>query len=536
MVQKFSIDQALGRAKLHTQKGEIEQAQHVYQSIIAAFPNNVRAKQALNALNREMIGSLKLQLSKDRIDQLTGLYRAGDFRRVIEETASLSEAYPVSFDIWNLKAVSHAAMKQFEAAEICFRAAISVNSKRSDAHFNLGVTLKEQGRLDEAVDSYRRAIALKPDYADAHNNLGMTLKDLGHLDEAADRLTTALRYETGSAEIFYNLSLLKRFKTGDELIEKMHRLYRSDKLNEQQKSFICFALYKVNDDIGEIEEAYRYLSEGNALVRQLLGYQFAQDKTFFNKLKTVSANMNAARVSVQPTQTQPIFILGMPRSGTTLVEQIVSNHSEVHGAGELEELNRLIYPILKQGELFDHETLNRIRSAYLEKLTEIGQGRRYVTDKMPHNFRWIAIIAAAFPEAKIVHVKRDARAVCWSNYKHYFKQKALGYTYDLDDTIAYYRLYQDLMCYLEARVPGRIYHLEYEKLTVDPEHEIRQLITHLGIGWEDSCLEYEKNTRSVKTASTVQVRKKIYQGSSEEWRKYEYFLEPSFAQLKDFQI
>jgi tetratricopeptide (TPR) repeat protein len=110
-----------------------------------------------------------------------------------------------------------------------------VNSKRSDAHFNLGVTLKEQGRLDEAVDSYRRAIALKPDYADAHNNLGMTLKDLGHLDEAADRLTTALRYETGSAEIFYNLSLLKRFKTGDELIEKMHRLYRSDKLNEQQK-------------------------------------------------------------------------------------------------------------------------------------------------------------------------------------------------------------------------------------------------------------------------------------------------------------
>jgi hypothetical protein len=100
-------------------------------------------------------------------------------------------------------------------------------------------------------------------------------------------------------------------------------------------------------------------------------------------------------------------------------------------------------------------------------------------------------------------VKRDARAVCWSNYKHYFKQKALGYTYDLDDTIAYYRLYQDLMCYLEARVPGRIYHLEYEKLTVDPDHEIRQLITHLGIGWEDSCLEYEKNTRSVKTASTV---------------------------------
>lgn len=536
MVQNFSIDQALGRAKLHEKKGELELANHIYQSLIAFFPNNNRAKQALSALNRKMIDVPKLRLPLDRINYLTGLYKVGDFRLVIEEAVSLVEAYPLSFDLWNLKAVSHAAMKQFEAAERCFRAAISVNSKRSDAHFNLGVTLKEQGRLDEAVDSYRRAIALKSDYVDAHNNLGMALKDLGHLDEAADQLTTALRYETGSAEIFYNLSLLKRFKTGDDLIEKMYHLYQSDKLNEQQKSFICFALYKVNDDIGEIEEAYRYLSEGNAVVRRLLRYQFAQDKAFFNKLKTVSANMNAARVSVQPKQTEPIFILGMPRSGTTLVEQIVSSHSEVHGAGELEELNRLIYPILKQGELFDQEILNRIRSAYLEKLTEIGQGRQYVTDKMPHNFRWIAIIAAAFPEAKIVHVKRDARAVCWSNYKHYFKQKALGYTYDLDDTIAYYRLYQDLMCYLEARVPGRIYHLEYERLTIDPDHEIRQLITHLGIGWEDACLEYEKNTRSVKTASTIQVRKKIYQGSSEEWRKYECFLGSSFAQLQDFQI
>ena len=530
-MQKLSLDQALLRAKMHTKKGEIDQARHIYQAVIDAFPNNGRAKQALIAFNDDSAENSKSQAPKDLIDHLTALYKSGDFQGVIQVALRYSKEYPSSFDIWNLQAVSFAALRQFMDAERCFRVAIDQNSKRSDAYFNLGVTLKEQGRLEEAAKMYRRAIELKTDYPDAYNNLGMTLKDLGNLDEAADCLVAALAYKPDSAEILYNLSLLRRFNCDDQMIEKMLRLYESGGLNADEKSFICFALYNANEDIGNTEEAYRFLAEGNEIIRRTLGYEFARDRKFFDQLKSVSVPMTPPNILIPRAQPLPIFILGMPRSGTTLVEQIVSSHSNVHGAGELEDLNRLINPVLKQGGVFDQHTLNRIRQEYLEKLSQIADRRQYVTDKMPHNFRWVPIIAAAFPEAKIVHVKRDARAVCWSNYKHYFKQKGLGYTYNLDDTIAYYKLYEELMTSFEALSPERMYHLDYEELTANSEIEIRKLVDHLELGWEDACLEFENNMRSVKTASTTQVRKKIYQGSSQEWRKYAHFLEESFAHL-----
>lgn len=535
MVQKLSVDQALSKAKLHLRNGEPEQARSLYLAVIGAFPDNSRARHALARLKPGRIEAAGQQPPTTTISCLTGLYKSGDFQRVIDEAEILSTRYPGSFDIWNLAAVSFAALKQFEDAEYHFRAAISANAKRSDAHFHLGIALKEQGKLVEAAESYRHAIELKPDYADACNNLGMTLKDLGQLDEAAGYLADALRHKPDSAEIYYNLSLLKRFSAEDEAIAKMHQLYQSDRLSEDGKSFICFALYKAHEDIGNVEDAYRFLAEGNSIVRRLLGYQFARDQKFFDDLKRLPARIFPAPVKRQNAQTVPIFILGMPRSGTTLVEQIISSHSQVYGAGELEDLNRLINPLLKQGGLFDQKILDGIRRDYLARIDRIGGGLPYVTDKMPHNFRWISIIAAAFPEARIVHVKRDPRAVCWSNYKHYFKQKGLGYTYDLGDTISYYRLYEDLMRTFEQQIPGRIYPLDYEKLTTDPDVEIRNLVDFLDIGWEDACLSFENNTRSVKTASTVQVRKKIYQGSSEEWRKYERFVEMSFEHLEDIQ-
>lgn len=535
-MQKLSIDQALFRAKILIKNGELFQARDLYLSIIATFPHNSRAKQALAILEADLTEKPALQSLKDVIDQLTSLYKSADFQRVITQTDDISDEYRSSFDIWNLRAVSFAALKKFAEAEKCFQSALQLSPRRPDTYFNLGVAMKELGRLEESITMYRRAIELKPDYADAHNNLGMILKDLGNIDDAARCLGEALACKPNSVEILYNLSLLKRFDRGDEMVEKMNKLYHSGKLTADEKSFVCFSLYKANEDIGNIDEAYRFLSEGNEIIRQTLGYQFVRDQTFFDRLKSVSAKIAPPEKPFPRSQVLPIFILGMPRSGTTLVEQIVSSHSNVHGAGELEDLNRLINPILKQGTLFDQPTLTRIRLEYIAKLARIAGTRQYVTDKMPHNFRWIPIIAAAFPEAKIIHVKRDARAVCWSNYKHYFKQKGLGYTYNLDDTIAYYKLYEQLMSSFDTLCPQRVYHLDYEKLTADPDVEIRALVDHLELGWEESCLEYEKNTRSVKTASTVQVRKKIYQGSSQEWRKYEHFLEKSFVNLQDVQM
>ena len=173
----------------------------------------------------------------------------------------------------------------------------------------------------------------------------------------------------------------------------------------------------------------------------------------------------------------------------------------------------------------------KFRKKYLGELTKCADGREFVTDKMPQNFRFISLICAALPEAKIIHVRRDPRATCWSNFRQYFTTNDIGYCYSLDDVVSYYKLYIDLMKFWQSEYGDRIYNLDYEKLTMDQENETRKLIRHLKINWEDACLSPQKNKRSVRTVSQQQVRQKVYKGSSEAWRKYEPFLNGAFDSL-----
>jgi hypothetical protein len=178
------------------------------------------------------------------------------------------------------------------------------------------------------------------------------------------------------------------------------------------------------------------------------------------------------------------------------------------------------------------EAVSVFRERYLAELAKIADGRAFTTNKMPQNFLYIALICAALPEAKIVHTQRSAEATCWSNFKHYFALKGLGYSYNLGDTVKYYELYKDLMHFWYQSFSDRIYNLDYDKLTEDQEPETRRLIEYLGLNWEDACLAPEKNKRSVKTASKQQVRQKVYKGSSQAWRKYEPFFDGVFDGLK----
>jgi hypothetical protein len=175
--------------------------------------------------------------------------------------------------------------------------------------------------------------------------------------------------------------------------------------------------------------------------------------------------------------------------------------------------------------------MSEFRQKYLSELTKISSGKRFVTDKMPQNFLFIPLICATFPDAKIVHVKRDPAATCWSNFKQYFVTKNLGYCYNLQDVVEYYNLYKDLMMLWQSQYGDRIYHLNYENLTTDQEKETRELIKHLNLDWEKACLSPHQNKRSVRTASEQQVRQKVYQGSSDAWRKYEPFLNGAFDSL-----
>ena len=244
-------------------------------------------------------------------------------------------------------------------------------------------------------------------------------------------------------------------------------------------------------------------------------------------------------LSSEPSTFKPIFIVGMPRSGTTLVEQIISSHHNVHGAGELTNLPDIIAPIatnhLNQGvNKLPEKAFLSIREQYLDVLLNLNVPESVITDKLPLNFTYIGFILTAFPEAKIVHMKRDARAICWSIYKSNFRNTGNGYSYNIDDLAGFYGLYIDIMDFWHQLFPGKIYDICYEDLTTNQEEETRKLLQYSELDWDENCLSFHKNKRAVKTASALQVRQKIYQGSSEAWKKYEAHLKPLIKALSAY--
>ena len=390
----------------------------------------------------------------------------------------------------------------------------------------LGAVLGATGRKSEAVDANQKAVALSPQDAEVHSNLGNTLKALGRLDEAEASYNQAIALKPDLADAHRNLTLMKKFDAQDEQYSKMQELYLDKNISEEQRCHINFGLAKACEDLGDFEQAFAHYSEGNMQRKKLLNYDINKDVERFRKIK--SNYPQIAYNSLEPEKfskdLMPIFIVGMPRSGTTLVEQIISSHSKVTGAGELAFAAQFGAAIATGITEANNESLLNFRSKYLTKLKSVSNENLIITDKMPQNFRYIGLLAAAFPEAKIIHVKRNPAAVCWANYKQYFVSKNIGYCYAIDDVISYHKLYENLMDFWTNTLSNRIYKLDYELLTVNQGSETRQLIEYLGLDWDEKCLSPQNNMRSLATASNVQVRKKVYRGSSEQWRKYQPFL------------
>ena len=262
-------------------------------------------------------------------------------------------------------------------------------------------------------------------------------------------------------------------------------------------------------------------------------YDRKRDESFFEKTKTTLSKLQQIDFDSgnEPRNLTPIFILGMPRSGTTLLEQIISAHSEVRGAGELKDLGQLGGMISLGNQSASPEKLLEVRKSYLQKLSRLSGGKKFVTDKMPQNFLYIGLISTVFPEAKIIHVRRDPAATCWSNFKHYFSADGLGYSYNLKDTVRYFKLYQDLMNFWDKTLDFKIYDLNYEALTVHQEQETKRLIEYLELDWEEACLAPQKNKRNIRTASQLQIREKVYKGSSDVWRKFSPYLNGVFDEF-----
>ena len=457
--------------------------------------------------------------------------------------------------------------EKLEDAIEAYNRALSNEPDNAEAHYNMGNALKDQEKLEEAIDAYRKALSIKPDYADAYVNMGNVLTDQEKLEDAIEAYNGALSNEPDNAEAYYNignalkdqeklgeaieaydkalsvkpdyadahfnLSLIKKYEEDDDQIIQAQKLYELENLSKDARCSLAFSLAKMYEDVGKLDQAFSYLFEGNALRKNLLNYSINQDIEFFKRLKETQPHflINSKKIKESSIKTNPIFILGMPRSGTSLVEQIISSHAKVLGAGELKYISKFGEKLAVDPTSINVSAISEFRQKYLSEVSKLSYEKNFVTDKMPQNFHFIPLICAAFPEAKIVHIKRSAAATCWSNYKQYFSAEGLGYSYDLKDVVSYYTLYIDLMDLWQSEYTDRIYNLNYEELTANQESETRKLIDNLGLDWDEACLSPHKNRRIVRTASQQQVKKKVYQGSSEAWRKYEPYLNGAFNSL-----
>ena len=522
----------------HYQNGRFSDAEKLSVKITQDFPKHQFAWKVLGAVlgqvgrNSEAVDANQtaVALSPQDAEAHGNLgITLQELGRLDEAEASYTQAIvlkPDYADAHSNLGVTLQELGRLDEAEASCNHAIALNPDFAEAHGNLGVTLKELGRLDESEASYNQAIALKPDYATAHNNLGVTLKELGRLDEAEASYNQAIALKPDYAEAHRHLTLMKKFDAQDEQYSKMQELYLDKNISQEQRCHINFGLAKACEDLGDFEQAFTHYSQGNELRKKLLNYDINQDVELFRQIKSnypwIAHNSQVPeKFSKNLT---PIFIVGMPRSGTTLVEQIISSHSQVTGAGELSYAAQFGAAIAAGLSEANNESMLDFRSKYLKKLRSVSNGNLIVTDKMPQNFRYIGLLAAAFPEAKIIHVKRNPAAVCWANYKQYFKSKDIGYCHAIDDVITYHKLYENLMDFWTNMLSNRIYKLDYELLTVNQENQTRQIIEYLGLDWDKNCLSPQNNTRSVATASNLQVRQKVYQGSSEQWKKYQPFL------------
>ena len=411
--------------------------------------------------------------------------------------------------------------------------AVSLNPSSSKALLNRGAVKKALGRLDESLADLQKAIALQPDLAEAHNNLGNTLKILGKFQEAEKSYIKALALKPEYAEAHRTFANIKTFHSQDEQYSKMRELYLNHNIPDEDRCHINFGLAKACEDLGDFEQAYFHYNEGNAIRKKILNYDISQDIRLFKAIK--SNYPQISKVFLEPDnfaqKLTPVFILGMPRSGTTIVEQIVSSHPEVTGAGELDFISQFGHNLANGESEINSSLLAEFRADYFEKIEHLASGNEFITDKMPQNFLYIGLIATALPEAKIIHVKRDPAAVCWANYKTFFPSEGLGYCFSIEDTIHYIRLYEDLMEFWGSELRNKIHTLNYEQLTVNQEKETKRLIDYIGLDWHEACLSPQDNKRGVSTASSIQVRQKVYQGSSQKWKKYEPFLNGAFDQF-----
>jgi tetratricopeptide (TPR) repeat protein len=506
--------QLIAQAAEHHRAGRIEQAEAVYREILRRDPNHVEALRllALVAMNAEHYGQAE-QLLKRAVEI------APDF-------------LPAWIDL------SRAQLERLEvpAALASVERALQLNPHSASVHVNLANAQARSGRHDHAIASYGRAIELDPGLPAGYLGLGNTLKTVGRQAEAINvyRRATTLRPEL--SEAWWSLSNLKTFRFEDREIEAMERQLEQPGLSDEARTQFCFALAKAREDAGDHERAFELYERGNRLRRARENYDPVQTEALNERIIEVfDAPFLARHAGLGDPDRAPIFVVGLPRSGSTLIEQILASHSLVDATHELPEVGRLIQRLNRERRDrvaypeavrdFGDENWPALGRSYIARTRQYRGGAPHFIDKNPNNFASIGLLSLILPNAKFINARRHPLDTCLSCYKQLFA-RGQPFTYDLVELGEYYLQYAQLMTRWQAVLPGRVLDVQYEAMVDDQAGQTRRLLDFCGLPWEDACLRYYETQRAIRTASSEQVRRPIYASSIGLWRHYVRELAP----------
>ena len=504
--------------------GELVPAEAIVRAYLLQHGNHVEAMRLLARIglahdvldDADVLLEAVLTLAPDyraaRYDYAIALLRRHKHVQAIAELEKLLQLEPENRAYKTTYATAKVGLGDHERALGLYRELLA-NAPRageaSELHLSVAHSLKALGRQQAAIESYRTAAAVRPNYGDA----------------------------------YWSLANLKTYRFEPQEIARMRAEEAAPTTASIDRSHLCFALGKALEDLGEFPESFHYYERGNALKKSESRYRPEPVERNTRLQKTVcTAEFFAARRGVGAPDPSPIFIVGLPRSGSTLLEQILASHSTVEGTMELADIPRLVlelqgrepdndnprYPGVLQS--LEPEEFMRMGRKYLSDTAVYRSGKPRFIDKMPNNFRHLGLIHLILPNARIIDARRNAMACCFSNFKQLF---AAGqeFTYSLEDIGRYYRTYLELMAHWDAALPGKILRVEHEDVVDNLEANVRRILDFCGLGFERECVEFHKTERSIRTASSEQVRRPIFKEGIDQWRNYEPWLGPLKAVL-----
>ena len=439
---------------------------------------------------------------------------------------------PNSISLMNNLAMTYKNLLEFEVSENLYLKILERKKTYLNAYVNLGNLKRDLNKFDDAIKLYEKALKITDSNTVVNYSLALAYQGLGKFEEAVKFAKRTLKIEPKFTRADHLISQSIKYKNKNEHYSSLIQKIEDKSLLDLEKIDLYFALSKAEEDLGNFKEATFNMIKGNELKKKSINYSINNEIYLFEDIKDAFKN-SKYEINQDKNEDNIIFILGMPRSGTSLVEQIISTHSEVFGAGELPILSKIIKNHFINNERINSKKISKfidksinieiLRKEYMTFIGNFNYKEKFIIDKAPLNFRWIGFIKILFPNSKIIHCSRGPKNNCLSMYKNLF-EGGLGFTYDQNDLVKYYKNYSDLMGFWESLYKDSIYEVKYENLISDNIQEIKNIIKFCNLNWEEECLNFHKNNSPIKTMSTAQARKPIYQTSVNSFEKYKEYL------------